>query len=222
MYDHLYWFLAKVEKDSPPSSPKVKVSYLCRYYANVDDPDRINIEKSSVIRVTASNRVIHDLWENKIVRVISDEEHLIPRNYEEFINIKKKTALEAITDAQTFEPTRERVVELADSFINARHYTKAKEVLEFLVSVEDALSGTTTTTTSPATTSTPTATPSYLSAWSFDDTAPIDTNRKRKFTEGIFTPQQQQQPKIKKAKSTDDQNNKQNNEGFCFFGVQLI
>jgi len=114
---------------------------------------------------------------------------------------------------------RERVVELADSFINARHYTKAKEVLEFLVSVEDALSGTPTTTTTSAspTASISTASPSYSSAtWSFD-TAPLDTNRKRKFTEGIFTPQQ---PKTKKAKSTDD--GKENNEGFCFFGVRLI
>jgi len=224
MYDHLYWFLAKVQKDSPASSPKVKISYLSRYYANVDDPDRINIDKSSVVRVSSSDRIVHSLWENKLVRVISDEEHLIPKNYEEFINIKKKTVIENLTDAQSFETIRERVVELADSFINARHYDKGKDVLDFLMTVESALSGSASTSTT-STTATPTTSTAALSSWAssaaVESTTPY-SERKRK--QEIIPPLTQKPAKKAKVETSSgkDSDKKIQQEGFCFFGVQLL
>jgi len=139
MHEQLFWFLAKVHKDSPSTANKVRVVYLSKYYANVEDPERVNIDKSSIIRVSPSDTVTRGLWDNKFVRIIADEEHLIQKKYTEFCDLRNFVVGKTIADPQSFEPTRERLGELADSFVNARYYDKARDVLDFLVSVEQAL-----------------------------------------------------------------------------------
>lgn len=89
MHENLYWFLAQVAKDSHASMPKVKVEYLSKYYSNVDDPERVLIDKTSVVKVPANDTVVHGLWEKSVVRIISDDEHIMPEKCTEFLRIPR-------------------------------------------------------------------------------------------------------------------------------------
>jgi len=227
MHDNLYWFLAQVEKDSPAAAPKVKVSYLSKFYANVEESERVLIDKSSVVKVPPNDKVVHGLWAQSIdySRVISDEEHLIPEKYEEFCEIKEKMTTSPITEPRTFEPTRERLVELADSFINARHYDKGTQALNFLIQIEQSLTnertGTTATTT---TTTTPTSTTSATTASTLQTKTGEDGNgdRKRRLSDTIIPIASPPLQKKQKLVHTTTPTTGGDKEGFCFFGAKLF
>jgi len=221
MHENLYWFLAQVQKDSPASSPNVKVSYLSKFYSNVEDPDRVFIDKSSVIKVPPTDTVVHGLWEqsDNFARVISDEEHLIPKKYEEFCEIKESLLASPITQSKTFEPTRERLVELTDSFTNARHYDKAQQTLSFLMQMEQTL------TESSGYTSGVVPQVHQLGHDEIGD-------RKRKFSEttlpSIQTPAGTSSalstggPQQKRQKTFHTTSSLDSKEGFTFFGAKLL
>eukprot|EP01125_Pyxidicula_operculata_P011552 TRINITY_DN3780_c0_g1_i3.p1 TRINITY_DN3780_c0_g1~~TRINITY_DN3780_c0_g1_i3.p1 ORF type:complete len:424 (-),score=26.33 TRINITY_DN3780_c0_g1_i3:257-1393(-) len=134
----VFWFLAKVTKQSPLNSDTVQVSYKNELYSK-ERPDeaktRGTVPKINVSRSTDPTSL--RLWKEPIIRLISDEEHIVQSKYKDFCTMKSTLSDSEISDPVSFEPHREQLCDWLDSFTNARHYAKSQEILLYLIAADD-------------------------------------------------------------------------------------
>lgn len=143
------WFIGKVVSKCQPTSSNIMVEYYNQKWHESSMTKKNkkgetityrDVPKTSCRYVFKEDHISHRIAEGRIPpRLLSDEEHLMTSFYEDFLKIKEECNKGKIKTAEEFEKKREEAVDIADSFVNARHYESAIGVISWIKEIEKQL-----------------------------------------------------------------------------------